>query len=212
MSATQSGREVAQRAFATEFADATHQFQESDEERAPKYALLPTGERANRVFAVGTLTETEDIDSDSEYWQARVVDPTGTFFVYAGQYQPDAMAFLREADAPQYVAVVGKPSTYETENDDGEMETYVSIRPEAIRSVDEVTRDRWVAETAEQTLERTEAFLAQSGRLDDVDVDAEATAPAFERARSEYGLDVSPYHEAATDALSGLLSDDDAAD
>jgi len=211
MSATQSGREVAQRAFATEFADATHQFQESDEERAPKYGLLPTGERANRVFAVGTLTETEDIGSDSEYWQARVVDPTGTFFVYAGQYQPDAMAFLREADAPEYVAVVGKPSTYETENDDGEMETYVSVRPEAIRRVDEVTRDRWVAETAEQTLERTEAFLAQSGALDDVEVDVDpaALAPAFERARSEYGLDISPYHEAATDALSGLLSDED---
>jgi RPA family protein len=110
------------------------------------------------------------------------------------------------------VAVVGKPSTYETENEGGEVETYVSIRPEEIRSVDEVTRDRWVAETAEQTLERIEAFLARSGRLDDVDVDAAAVAPEFERARSEYGLDISPYHEAATEALSGLLSDDDAAD
>jgi RPA family protein len=78
--------------------------------------------------------------------------------------------------------------------------------------VDEVTRDRWVAETAEQTLERIKAFLARSGRLDDVNVDAVAVAPAFERACSEYGLDVSPYHEAATDALSGLLSEDDAGD
>lgn len=212
MSATQSGREVAQRAFATEFADATHQFQESDEERAPKYGLLPTGERANRVFAVGTLTETEDIGSDSEYWQARVVDPTGTFFVYAGQYQPEAMAFLRDADAPEYVAVVGKPNTYETTNEDGEPETYVSIRPEEIRTVAESTRDRWVAETAEQTLERVEAFLAQRGELDDVDVDPEATAPAFERARSEYGVDMSTYHEAARDALSGLLGEEDAED
>jgi RPA family protein len=212
MSATNSGREVAQRAFATEFADATHQFQESDEERAPKYALLPTGKRANRVFAVGTLTETEDIGSESEYWQARVVDPTGKFFVYAGQYQPEAMAFLRDADAPEYAAVVGKPNTYETENENGETETYVSIRPEEIRTVEESTRDRWVAETAEQTLERVEAFLAQRRELDDIDVDPEATAPAFERALSEYGLDVSAYHEAATDALSGLLSDDDAAD
>jgi RPA family protein len=213
MSATNSGREVAQRAFATEFEDATHQFQESDEERAPKYGLFPTGERANRVFAVGTLTETEDIGSDSEYWQARVVDPTGTFFVYAGQYQPDAMAFLRDADAPEYVAVVGKPNTYETENDDGEPETYVSIRPEQIRTVDEATRDRWVAETAEQTFDRVEAFLAHSGALEeadvDVDVDPAATAPEFERARTEYGSDVSSYHEAATDALNGLLSDDD---
>jgi RPA family protein len=210
MSATNSGREVAQRTFATEFGDATYGFQESDEDRAPKYQLLPTGERANRVFAVGTLTETEDIGSESEYWQAKVVDPTGTFFVYAGQYQPKAMAFLRDADAPEYVAVVGKPNTYETENEDGEMETYVSIRPEEIRSVDEVTRDRWVAETAEQTLERVEAFLAHSGELEeaDADVDPEAMAPEFERARREYGSDVSSYHEAATDALNELLSDD----
>ncbi|WP_267641101.1 RPA family protein [Haloarchaeobius amylolyticus] len=147
-------REVAKRVFAREFNDATYTFKESDDERAPNFALLPTGDRANRVFVVGTLTETEDIGDDSEYWRGRVVDPTGTFFVYAGQYQPDAASFLRETEPPAYVSVVGKPRTFET--DDGSIN--VSLRPESITPVDEATRNRWVVETAERTLDRIEAF------------------------------------------------------
>jgi RPA family protein len=152
-------REVARRTFATEFNDASYTFKESDEERAPVYALLPTGQRVNRVFVVGTLTETEDVGSDSEYWQGRAVDPTGTFFVYAGQYQPDAASTLREAEPPGYVAVVGKPRTFET--DDGGVN--VSVRPESITAVDEATRNRWVVETAQRTLERVRAFEAAAG-------------------------------------------------
>ncbi|MFB6269872.1 MAG: RPA family protein [Halobacterium sp.] len=177
-------REVARRVFADEFNDAQFTFKESEDERAPLYALLPTGERANRVFVVGTLTETEDIGEDSEYWRGRVVDPTGTFFVYAGQYQPDAASALRDADTPQYVAVVGKPRTFET--DDGSVN--VSLRPESITPVDEATRDRWVVETAERTLERLDAF------------DDEGNEYA-ERAKAEYGEDVSAYRQAVLDAL-----------
>ncbi|MCT9094645.1 RPA family protein [Haloarchaeobius sp. HME9146] len=147
-------REVAKRVFAREFNDATYTFKESDDERAPNFALLPTGDRANRVFVVGTLTETEDIGDDSEYWRGRVVDPTGTFFVYAGQYQPEAASFLRETEPPAYVSVVGKPRTFET--DDGNVN--VSLRPESITPVDEATRNRWVVEAAERTLDRIEAF------------------------------------------------------
>lgn len=147
-------REVARRTFATEFNDSTYMFRESDEEMAPNYALLPTGHRANRVFFVGTLTEKEDIGEDSEYWRGRVVDPTGTFFVYAGQYQPGPATILREIQPPTYVAVVGKPRTYET--DDATVN--VSVRPESISQVDANTRDRWVVETAERTLERIRRF------------------------------------------------------
>jgi RPA family protein len=85
------GREVASRVFSNEFNQATYTFRESDEEQAPVYALLPTGAAANRVFVVGTLTETEDVGDETEYWQGRVVDPVGTYFVYAGQYQREAM-------------------------------------------------------------------------------------------------------------------------
>ncbi|MFC6725032.1 RPA family protein, partial [Halobium palmae] len=154
MSQSVPSREVARRVFAEEFNDAGYTFKESDDERAPVYALLPTGERANRVFLVGTLTEKEDVGDDSEYWRGRIVDPTGTFFVYAGQYQPEAASALRELEPPAYVAVVGKPRTYET--DDGQVN--VSVRPESITEVDAATRDRWVVETAERTLDRVAAF------------------------------------------------------
>jgi RPA family protein len=185
-------REVARRVFAREFNDAHFTFKESDDERAPLYALLPTGEQTNRVFLVGTLTETEDIGDDSEYWRGRVVDPTGTFFVYAGQYQPDAASQLRELETPTYVAVVGKPRTYETE--DGSVN--VSVRPESITQVDEATRDRWVVETAERTMERIEAF------------DEEGNEYA-ERARTEYGEDLSEYKQAVLEALEDFDSVED---
>jgi len=189
-------REVARRAFAGEFNDATHTFKESDDDRAPLYALLPTGARANRVFFVGTLTETEDVGEDSEYWQGRVVDPNGdTFFVYAGQYQPDAASMLRDLEPPAYVSVVGKPRTYET--DDGEVN--VSVRPESITAVDENTRDRWVVETAERTLDRIEAFQ-------DADDDP-AVDEYVAMAKEAYDLPVENYRRAVVSALEGLEED-----
>lgn len=187
MSATPT-REVARRAFAREFNDATHTFTESDDDRAPVYALLPTGARANRVFVVGTLTETEDVGEDAEYWQGRIVDPNGgTYFTYAGQYQPEAASMLRDLEPPAYVSVVGKPRTFET--DEGEMN--VSIRPESITAVDEPTRDRWVVETADRTIERLQAF-------------DEGATEYVRLAREEYGTTVEPYQQAAVKALESL--------
>lgn len=180
-------RELAQRVFAAEFNDGTHTFKESDDDRAPLYQLLPTGAKANRVFLVGTLTETEDVGNDGEYWRGRVVDPTGTFFVYAGQYQPQPASALRDADTPAYVAVVGKPRTYETDTGD----TNVSIRPESITVVDVGTRDRWVVETADRTLDRLESY--------DPERDEQA-----DRAAAEYGDDLTPYRDAVIDAIESL--------
>jgi RPA family protein len=187
-------REVARRVFAREFNDASHTFKESEDERAPVYLLLPTGERANRVFLVGTLTEKEDVGDADEYWRGRIVDPTGTFFVYAGQYQPDAASTLRDLEPPAYVAVVGKPRTYET--DDGSVN--VSVRPESITAVDATTRDRWVAETATRTIERVAAF--------------EDEGEEYARmARETYDLPVAEYREMALSALEGLHEDDELA-
>jgi len=187
-------REVARRVFAREFNDASYTFKESDDDRAPVYSLLPTGQRANRVFLVGTLTETEDVGEDSEYWQGRVVDPNGdTFFMYAGQYQPDAASMLRELEPPAYVSVVGKPRTYET--DEGDVN--VSVRPESISEVDEATRDRWVVEAAERTLERIRRFT--DADPEDPDVDEYVTM-----AHEEYGDDVEPYRQSVVGALESM--------
>ncbi|WP_135827501.1 RPA family protein [Halorussus halobius] len=187
-------REVARRVFAGEFNDATHTFKESEEERAPVYALLPTGEKANRIFVVGTLTETEDVGEDSEYWQGRVVDPNGDpFFVYAGQYQPEAASMLRELEPPAYVAITGKPRTYET--DDGDVN--VSVRPESITLVDAATRDRWVVETAERTLERVERFE------DDTNEYARMADEQYDRSPAQY-------RDLVVAALESLEDDPDA--
>ena len=181
-------REIAHRVFATEFNDATHTFQESDEDRAPVYALLPTGAKANRVFIAGTLTETNNVGTEDEYWQGRIVDPTATVFTYAGQYQSEAAAFLRETEPPAFVAVVGKPRSYET--DDGNLN--VSLRPEHISVVDAQTRNRWVADTATQTLDRIEAF-------DD-------SNPYARMAREQYGGNIEQYRQHTIEALESLDS------
>ncbi len=185
-------REVAQRVFAAEFNDASYTFKESDDDRAPVYLLLPTGERANRVFVVGTLTETEDVGEDDEYWRGRIVDPTGTFFVYAGQYQPEAASTLRDLEPPAYVAVVGKPRTYET--DEGDVN--VSVRPESITEVDAATRDQWVVETADRTLDRIDA-------VDD------AGNEYARMASEEYGDDAAAYTETVIEGLESLESTDE---
>ena len=203
MSQAELTREVARRVFASEFNDSTYTFKESDDERAPNYALLPTGDRANRVFFVGTLTETEDVGEESEYWRGRVVDPTGTFFIYAGQYQPEAAAALRETEPPAYVAVVGKPRTYEPE----EGTINVSVRPESISVVDEDVRDRWVVETAERTLERIEDF--REWEAEQEAPESGSTVPSNEyagMAHEQYDSPVENYRRDVVQALESLES------
>ncbi|MFB6101236.1 MAG: RPA family protein [Haloplanus sp.] len=163
MSAEDDGpgrREVAHRLFAAEFDDATVSYAESDEERAPKYVVTPTGARVNRLFAVGVLTEVESVNED--VLRARVVDPTGAFVSYAGQYQPDAAAFFERTEPPAFVALTGKARTFEP--DDGDR-IYTSVRPESVAEVDAETRDRWTVSAAEATLRRV-AAMADAKSLD----------------------------------------------
>ena len=142
-------REVAYRLFAAEFEDADFSYSESDEERAPNYVVSPTGGRVNRLFVVGVLTEVESASED--VLRARIVDPTGAFVVYAGQYQPDAQTFFERADPPMFVAVTGKARTFQPDDSDV---TYTSVRPENVNEVDAETRDRWTVGTTRQTLDR----------------------------------------------------------
>jgi RPA family protein len=142
-------REVAYRLFAAEFDDADFSYSESDEERAPNYVITPTGARVNRLFVVGVLTEVEEVSED--VLRARVVDPTGAFVLYAGQYQPDEQAFLDGAQTPMFVALTGKARTFQPDDSD---QIFTSVRPESISEVDAATRDRWTVQTAEQTIDR----------------------------------------------------------
>jgi len=154
-------REVAYRLFAAEFDDADFSYAESDEERAPNYVVTPTGARVNRLFVVGVLTEVEQVNDDVV--RARVVDPTGAFVVYAGQYQPEALAALESAETPSFVAVTGKARTFEPDDSDV---VYTSIRPETVSEVDAETRDRWVVTTAERTVDRVATAAAAHERVE----------------------------------------------
>jgi RPA family protein len=203
-------REVARRIFAEELRSSNLAFRESDDQNqyAPQYLLTPTGARCNRVFLVGTLTERDDIGGETEYWRGRVVDPTGSLPVYAGQYQPEAAQVLAGLEPPAFVAVVGKPSLYETE--DGKV--IISLRAEAVQRVDAVTRDRWVVETARLTLERIKAMKALgAGPSKDGFVTAQedySSGPAsdydLERARHHYQADLNQYKNMVLRALEAL--------
>lgn len=143
-------RETARRVFAREFNDSGLQHGENTE-RSPNFLITPTGAMCNRVFIVGVLTEVENIgDEGRVLYRARVADPTGVFTVYAGQYQQSAAVFLSKAMAPAYVAVVGKARVFSPENGS----FYTSIRPEDINMVDEYVRNRWIYNTAENTIRR----------------------------------------------------------
>lgn len=153
-------REVAKRVFAREFEACREleKLERSDSEAAdsktPNLLISPLGLILNRVFVVGVVTELDNIGTQSEMWKARIVDPTGAFTVYAGQYQPEASIFFSTVQVPAFIALTGKARTYEPEPGS----VFVSIRAEEINIVDEETRNRWVVDTAEQTVERLEVF------------------------------------------------------
>ncbi|MEF8856560.1 MAG: hypothetical protein V5A16_03970, partial [Haloplanus sp.] len=210
-------REVAHRLFAAEFDDATVSYAESDEERAPKYVVTPTGARVNRLFAVGVLTEVESVNED--VLRARVVDPTGAFVSYAGQYQPDAAAFFERADPPTFVALTGKARTFEP--DDGDR-VYTSVRPESVSAVDAETRDRWTVSAAEATLRRVAAMadaLSMAERGDELEAALsargydESLAAGIPIAIERYGTTVAyldAVREVALDALEVVAGERDA--
>jgi RPA family protein len=169
-------REVAHRVFAAELKESNLQTKEGQDEQFPKQFLLtPTGAKCNRVFIVGTLTETENVGTDSDFWRGRIVDPTGAFYVTAGQYQPEAAQVLAKTAPPEFIAVIGKPTIFTTK--DGNVLT--SIRAESMHVVDAATRDRWVVETANLTAKRI-------ARL-------QGNEPDAVKAREHYSTDVEQY-------------------
>lgn len=111
------------------------------------------GTQLNRVFIVGILTEVESSKRDNAItMKARINDMTGNFIVHAGQYQPEAAAFLQtNMNENIIVAVIGKVNIY-TPADDPNTKIPI-IRPEFITISDEHTRNYWILE-ATATLEK----------------------------------------------------------
>ena len=183
-----TGRQPARRMLAQEINASTHTFQESDEERAPVLSLSPTGVAVNRVLIVGALTEARDVGSSSEYWRGRVYAGSEPVFVYAGQYQSEAMQFLQQATTPSYVAVVGKLRPYKAGD-----RVNVAIEPESITTVEEATREAWLVEAVEQTRARIATFERGESRVEAAvehyDGELEWVEQAVTDAAAELGLE-----------------------
>lgn len=191
-------RQSAPRVFARELNQALYRFKESEDKMAPKFSLLPTGAKANRIFHVGQFIESDRVGPNNDIRRARIIDNSGdpdaetaeTLFAYAGQYQQEAADALDRIEAPAFVAIVGKPDTYET--DEGEIR--MSIRPEYVAEVTREQRDYWVLETAEATLDRIENTVNNPDN------------PYVKFAAQQYGddngnHDVEPYRQGALNAL-----------
>jgi RPA family protein len=166
-------REVAQRVFAEELSLSNLMFKESDDPYAPNYMLTQTGAKCNRVLIMGTLVEKTATDDEGEYFKIKVSDPTGAFYIYAGQYNKDAARAISQIEAPAFVAITGKPQTYETK--DGDLRT--TVRPEHVTEITPELRDFWVAETIKATAERVRALKSGSDlvrrAMDHYNTDAE---------------------------------------
>lgn len=181
-------REPARRIFAAELRECRYQFKDGEDEKSPAFVLLPTGERSNRIFLVGTLTEKTRQGEQNVFYRGRVVDPTGTFFIMAGSYQPEAMQQLARIEPPQFVAVIGKPNLYQ--KPDGSVMN--SVRVESITVVDKDTRDLWVLDAAKQTLDRIDALKAGTGK-------------DIPRAKEQYpAIDPAVFRRMAYDALAQI--------
>jgi RPA family protein len=156
-------REIAWRVFAGEYNDANKDVSDGGE-RSPSYVVTPLGAKINRLFVVGVLTDVENVATDeSPMWRARLQDPTGTYHVYAGQYQPEASAALAKLKPPAFVAVTGKSRLF-TPDSGG---TYTSVRPETVKVVDEALRDYWILDACRSLKKRLEA-LREAYKMDPV--------------------------------------------
>lgn len=203
-------RETARRVFAREFNDAALSYGEHTD-RTPNFVVTPTGAMCNRVFAVGVLTEVENIGTQGQtLYRARLADPTGAFTIYAGQYQPEAATFLSSATTPAYVAVSGKVRMYSPEPG----VSYTSIRPEEINIVDRSVRDRWIHRTAVLTFDRIkimEKALASGFRGEELTwhlIQATEDASGVSRAIDHYQLSynmLQAYKQMVINALSTLV-------
>jgi len=203
-------RETAWRIFSGELNSSNLEIK-GEEEKSPSYLISPLGAKINRVLVAGVLMEKENIGNEEEpMWKARVQDPTGSFFINAGRYQPEAAAALADMEVPSFVAVIGKTKTFSP--DDGRV--FVSIRPERIIQVDESIRDRWVLEACQSTWKRMKAIRSALA-MDNPDEKAlensgmsPALASGILEAITYYGVgDSSRYLRMIQDGLRIILPD-----
>jgi RPA family protein len=201
-------REVAWRVFAEEYNSSVLEHS-GEGEKPVSYIVTPLGAKINRLFVVGVVTDIEDVgEGGKQRFRARITDPTGTYYVSAGEYQPSAAMALSKMSPPAFAAVVGKSRAYSPE----EGVKYLSIRPEQIREVDAEARDYWVVEAAKSTLLRINAVedglkmaqptVGEFMKLGYPDNIADGVVRAIEYYKD---IDVERFRNSVKDALRSIL-------
>jgi len=201
-------REVAWRVFSEEYNSSTLEYT-GEGEKPVSYIITPLGAKINRMLVVGVATDIESLgEQDKPRYRARIADPTGTFYVSAGEYQPSAAASLSKMSPPAFAAVVGKSRAYTPE----EGVKYLSIRPERVVEVDAAARDHWILETAKSTLLRIDA-MKDAMQMSQPSVGElmklgypENLADGVVRALEYYkDIDLDRFRDSVKDALSSVL-------
>ena len=146
-------RQVARRIFSDALNEVDMVERDPEDEYAPQFVRLSTGELVSRIFLVGALTDCQDIGTDTPFFKLRVSDPHGIFNCTAGQYSPiQVQNMLDEIEVPCFVSITGKlkPREYNEK-------IYCDVSIESINVVDSGTYDHWVAETEQQTEARRDS-------------------------------------------------------
>jgi hypothetical protein len=198
-------REKAWRIFSGEYNDSSYKLK-GEGDMAPSYLITPLGAKVNRLFIIGVVTEVEKI---SEMVRARVSDPTGTYTIYSGQYQPETTRILSEIEVPNYLAVVGKSRIYEPE----EGVIYASVRPEIVKVVGPELRDYWILETCRRTKDRIEGMM-EAMEMDPFSIKKmielgyeKNLAEGIAKAIDQYGeVDLDRYRSMLNEALAQITS------
>jgi len=180
-------RKNAKLVFAAEYEDATHTERSGDDQRAARLMLLPSGDWANRIFFIGTVTQanTKEDKNGEDYVDGRVRGPTGEFSVLAGSQNKLAAQRLKHIEPPALVAITGKARTYEG---------YATVNIEEVSRADPALYDKWVEATASETASRIRTFG---------DDDNDAARMAVE----QYEPDMDKYRQAGIEAVDGTIEE-----
>lgn len=154
------GRQSAVRVFAHEYRDATLPEQGSGE-YDPGYMVTRLGAKINRALIAGTIDSSERRESESgQSFRFNLIDVTGTHRVEVSPFNPELHPEAEEIHArfergDRFIMmVVGKQRSFTTE--DGGV--FTSYNAQEMREIDSQSYVEWLAETADATLRRIDAY------------------------------------------------------
>ncbi len=168
-----------------------------DREYSPTYLISEMGAKISRVLIGGVLTDIENRGSeDDPFYMARMIDPNGdTYYLRAGQYNPEGAAALSRIEAPSHVIAVGRVRSYSPDDSDA---VYVSVQPENLRKVSEQEVSVWAVKACNSLMRRLKGAQALS----------DASDPELGM-REQEGLALAQekYETVSTESYAGLLYD-----